>query len=122
MHVKRVVVTGMGVISPVGNDIATFFQNITNGVCGIDFIKKFDTTDYKVKVAAEVKDFNAADYMPKPQIRKTDLFCQYALAAAQQAVEDSGIIDNKMCIRDRTIAYTLYWRHSFTKRRLLFIQ
>lgn len=94
MHVKRVVVTGMGVISPVGNDIDTFFQNITNGVCGIDFIKKFDTTDYKVKVAAEVKDFNAADYMPKPQIRKTDLFCQYALAAAQQAVEDSGIIGN----------------------------
>lgn len=91
---RRVVVTGMGAISPVGNDIETFWKNIQAGVCGIDTIKGFDTTDFKVKVAAEVKDFQATDYMEKAEVRKTDLYTQYALAAAQQAVEDSGIVGN----------------------------
>ena len=89
---RRVAVTGMGIVSPVGNDIKTFWENIQNGVCGIDYITKFDTTDYKVKIAAEVKDFDPTMYMEKSEIRKTDLYTQYALAAAKQAVEDSGII------------------------------
>ncbi|MBE6828767.1 MAG: beta-ketoacyl-[acyl-carrier-protein] synthase II [Ruminococcaceae bacterium] len=89
---RRVVVTGMGVISPVGNTVESFWDSLVEGRSGIDFITKFDTADYKVKIAAEVKDFDPHDYMEKGEIRKTDLFAQYAVAAAAQAVEDSEIL------------------------------
>ncbi len=89
---RRVVVTGLGVISPVGNTAETYWDSLVSGQSGIDFITKFDTTDYKVKIAAEVKGFDPHDYMEKGEIRKTDLFAQYAIAAAAQAVEDSGIL------------------------------
>ena len=89
---NRVVVTGLGTITPVGNDVETFWKSLTDGKCGIDFITRFDTEDYKVKVAAEVKDFDPLQYIPKSEARKMDLFCQYALAAAEQAVQDSGIV------------------------------
>ena len=88
---RRVVVTGMGVISPIGNDIDTFWNNLINGVNGIGHITKFDTTDYAVKIAAEVKDFNVLDYMSKPDSRRADINVHYAMGAAAQAVEDSGI-------------------------------
>lgn len=91
---RRVVVTGLGCITPLGNDVETTWNNMVNGVCGIDFIKSFDTTDSKAKVAGEVKDFDPLKYIEKRDLRKTDLYVQYALAAAQQAVEDSGIIGN----------------------------
>ncbi len=90
---KRVVVTGMGVISPVGNDIETFWNSLISGKCGIDFITKFDTTDYKVKIAAEVKDFDPTLYMDKNEARKMDPFSQYAMAAAVQAMADSNLTD-----------------------------
>ena len=86
---KRVVVTGMGAITPVGCDTNTFWNNIKNGVCGIDEITKFDTTDFRVKLAAEVKDFNPSLYMEKAEIRKSDRFVQYALCAAAQAYNDT---------------------------------
>lgn len=89
---RRVVVTGMGALTPVGNDVETFWNNIISGVCGIGIITKFDTSEYKVKIAAEVKDFDPSVYMEKSEIRKTDLFAQFAIAAAAQAVTDSGII------------------------------
>lgn len=90
---KRVVITGMGVISPVGNSLPAFWDSLKGGVCGVGPITKFDTADFKVKVAAEVKDFNAADFgMDVPTQRRMDLFTQYAMAAAKQAVEDSGIL------------------------------
>lgn len=88
---KRVVITGMGIISPIGNDIDTYWNNLIQGVCGIDFITKFDTSDFKVKIAAEVKDFNPEKYMEKNEFRRMDLFTQYAVAASIQAVNDSGI-------------------------------
>ncbi len=88
---RRVVVTGMGAVTPLGNDVASFWQGLVSGKNGVDFITKFDTADYKVKIAAEVKDFHPEDYMAKPLIHKTDLFCQYAMAAAAQAMDDSGI-------------------------------
>lgn len=91
---KRVAVTGLGVIAPVGNDVRTFWENIKNGVCGINFIETFDTTDFKVKIAAQVKGFAPENYIEKAQIRKLDLYAQYALAAASMAVEDGGIIGN----------------------------
>ena len=88
---KRVVVTGMGVVSPVGNTLDAFWNSLKNGVCGIDFITKFDTELLKVKIAAEVKDFDPTDYMEKGEARKTDLYAQYAIAAAAQAMEQSGL-------------------------------
>lgn len=91
VSMNRVVVTGLGVISPVGNDVAAFWKSLTEGVCGIGEITKFDTADFKVKIAAEVKDFDPTQYMPKSEVRKTDLYCQYAIAAAAQAMEDSKI-------------------------------
>ena len=88
---KRVVVTGLGAVTPVGNDVETFWNNVTSGVCGIGPITRFDTTDYKVKIAAEVKEFDPLLYMDKSEARKEDLFSQYAVAAASQAMEDSGL-------------------------------
>ena len=88
---RKVAITGLGVISPVGNDVATFWNGIKNGVCGVDFITRFDTGEFKVKVAAEVRGFDPLNYLEKPEARKMDLYCQYAMAAAKQAVEDSGI-------------------------------
>lgn len=91
---RRVVITGIGAITPVGNDIETMWSSLVNGVCGIDYIKKFDTSNLKVTIAGEVKDFDATKYIEKKEVRKLDLFCQYAIAAATQAVEDSGIVNN----------------------------
>ena len=88
---RRVVVTGMGVVSPVGNDLNSYWDSLVNGRSGIGLITRFDTTDYKVKIAAEVKDFDPLQYLAKPELRKTDLYSQYAIAAAAQAMEDSGI-------------------------------
>jgi len=91
---KRVVVTGMGVVSPVGNNLSEFWENIINGVNGIDKITKFDTTGFKSSLAAEIKNFDPSSYLSKGDIRRTDLFTQYAICAAAQAVEESGIVDN----------------------------
>lgn len=88
---RRVVITGLGVISPLGNTVSEFWNHLVDGQCGIDFITKFDTTDFKVKIAAEVKDFDPRDCMDKSEVRKTDLFAQYAVAAATEAMNDSGI-------------------------------
>ncbi len=88
---KRVVITGMGVVSPIGNSISDFWSNIQAGTCGIDLITAFDTTDFSVKLAAEVKDFNPVDYMDKKEAKRTDRFCQFAIAAAQQAMDDAQI-------------------------------
>ena len=89
---KRVVITGLGVISPSGNDINTFWNNLINGVCGIGPLTRFDTTDFKVKLAGEVHGFKPADYgIDVPSARHMDLYTQYAMGAAYQAVADSGI-------------------------------
>ena len=93
----RVVVTGMGVISPVGNDIDTFWDSLKNGKCGIDTIKRFDASGLKVSLDAEVKDFEPKKYYDTVQeIRKSDLFMQYAMAASKQAVEQSGILESDL--------------------------
>ena len=88
----RVVVTGMGAVSPVGNDVQTSWENLISGVHGIGPITRFDTTEYKAKLAAEVKDFDARKYMEKAETLRSDLYAQYALASACQAVEESGVL------------------------------
>ncbi|MCR5466507.1 MAG: beta-ketoacyl-ACP synthase II [Lachnospiraceae bacterium] len=91
----RVAVTGMGVITPVGNDIETFWNNAKNAVCGVGKISRFDASGLKVSLDAEVKDFNPKQYYDSMQeIRRSDLFMQYAMAAAKQAVEQSGILSS----------------------------
>ena len=89
---RRVVVTGTGVISPVGNNVESFWKNLIDGYCGIEVITDFPTDDLPVKIAGQVKDFNPADYEIEPGFaRKQDKFTLYAVAAAWQAVKESGI-------------------------------
>ena len=89
---SRVVVTGMGAITPVGNDVATMWESLKAGRHGIGPITKFDCTNYKASLAAEIKGFDPLDCMERMEARRLDLFSQYAIAAAQQAVSDSGNI------------------------------
>ncbi len=89
---RRVVITGTGVITPVGNDVQTYWKNLMDAVCGIDVITSIPTDDLPVKIAGEVKDFNPADYeIEAPFARKQDKFTIYAVAAAWQAVKQSGL-------------------------------
>ncbi len=89
---KRVVITGLGAITPVGNNIESFWNSLSEGRCGIDFIKAFSTDDLPVKVAGEVKDFNPAEHgMDAGSIRRSDRYSQFAMCAANQAIADSGI-------------------------------
>jgi 3-oxoacyl-[acyl-carrier-protein] synthase II len=95
---KRVVITGLGVITPVGNDVETFWHNITSGVCGIGPITRFDTQGFSATLAAEVKEFDAALYgITGPEARRMDLYTRYAVAAAEQAVRDSGFLNAAPC-------------------------
>lgn len=91
MSKRRVVVTGLGAVTPIGNNVKDFWAGVREGKVGIAPITKFDTTDYKVKLAAEVKDFNAKDHMNPKAARRMEVFSQYAVAAAKEAYEDSGL-------------------------------
>ena len=91
MSKRRVVVTGLGAVTPVGNNVEVFWENIKAGKVGIGEITKFDTADFKVKLAAEVKDFNAKDYMDFKAAKRMELFSQYAVAASKEAMADAGI-------------------------------
>jgi len=89
---RRVVVTGTGVISPIGNNVRDYWRNLLDGVCGIDFIRSIPTDDLPVKIAGEVKDFNPADYgIEPPFARKQDKFTVFAVAAAKQAMDEAGL-------------------------------
>ena len=88
---RRVVVTGMGAVTPLGNHLEETWNGMAEGRRGIDFITKFDTEAYKVKVGAEVKDFDPLEHFEKSEIRKNDLFTQYAVSAAEEAIRDSGL-------------------------------
>jgi 3-oxoacyl-[acyl-carrier-protein] synthase II len=98
---KRVVVTGMGVISPLGNSVNELWKNILAGKSGVGPITKFDSTKFKTHFACEVKDFNAEDYLEKKEVRKYDVFTQFAIAASDQAIKDSGLDFSTMEEEDR---------------------
>ncbi|MGX0552241.1 3-oxoacyl-[acyl-carrier-protein] synthase II [Staphylococcus hominis] len=91
---KRVVITGMGALSPIGNDAQTNWENALKGVNGIDIITRVDTEEYNVHLAGELKDFNIEDYISKKDARRMDRFTQYAVVAARQAVEDANLTIN----------------------------
>lgn len=100
-----VVITGIGCVTPIGKDAKTTWANMLDGVCGIDNITKFDTTNFKAKLAAEVKDFNGKEYYESVQdYRKTDLNMQYAMAASLEAVADSKILESDID-KDRVGVY-----------------
>ena len=88
---RRVVITGLGAITPIGNSVDDFYAGIKEGRIGLDNISKFDTSDFRVKIAAEVKDFAPENYMDKKAARRMEPFCQYAVAAAGEAIKDSGL-------------------------------
>lgn len=91
MALKRVVVTGLGAITPLGKSVDEFWQGLVDGVSGCDFIKQFDVTKFKTRFACEVKDFEPTEYLDRKESRKIDRYCQFALVASDQAVKDAGI-------------------------------
>ncbi|OVZ63022.1 beta-ketoacyl-[acyl-carrier-protein] synthase II [Pigmentiphaga sp. NML080357] len=88
---RRVVITGLGIVSPVGNDIASAWDNIVNGRSGIDRITRFDPTDFNCHIAGEVKGFDASQFIPAKEVRQMDTFIHYGIAAGVQALQDSGL-------------------------------
>ena len=91
MELKRVVVTGLGALTPVGNTVPEFWENLVNGVSGAGPITHFDASKFKTQFACEVKNFNATDFIDRKEARKMDLYTQYAITAAKEAVTDAGI-------------------------------
>lgn len=88
---RRVVVTGLGAVTPIGNNVDDFWTSVKAGKIGFDHITKFDTTDYKCHIAAELKNFNPQDFMDRKAAKRMEPFSQYAVAAAKQAIDDSGL-------------------------------
>ena len=103
---QRVVITGMGVVTPVGNNLSEFWQNLVAGNCGIDHIKGFEEYDLPISVAGQVKNFDPeANGLARNDVRRNDLFCQFALAAAYQAMEDSGLKSGENVAPERLGTY-----------------
>lgn len=97
MELKRVVVTGLGTINPIGNNIQEYFENLDNGVSGASLISRFDSTLFKTKFACEIKDYDPAKFgLDRKEARKLDLYSQYALIASEEAIKDSGLDLEKM--------------------------
>ena len=88
---RRVVITGLGAVTPIGIGTQTFWENLCAGKSGVDRITKFDITDFQIKIAAEVKNFDPADYIEKKEIKKMDAFIQYAIAASDMCMDDAGL-------------------------------
>ena len=91
MELKRVVITGLGTLTPIGNNVSQFWDALLRGVSGASLITRFDTTNFKCKIAAEVKDFDPAVFFDRKEIRKIDLFSQYGMVAADEAIRDAGL-------------------------------
>src|SRR5690606_21288644 len=93
MELKRVVVTGLGALTPIGNTVTEYWNGLINGVSGAAPITKFDTTNFKTKFACEVKNFNPENFLDKKEARKVDPFVHYAIASTDEAVKDAGFDD-----------------------------
>ncbi len=97
MSERRVVITGLGVVTPIGSDIPTFWNNLTNGVSGVSRFSAFDSTEFDCKIAGEVKDFSPKEYFRTPKdVKRTDRFTQFAMAASKMAVADAGLDPEKL--------------------------
>ena len=102
---KRTVITGIGVISPLGNTVEGFWENIKAGVSGVSRVDRFDVTRFDSQIAGQVKGFDASNYLDKKEQRRTDLVQQFSLAAAQMAVDDAQI-GNGQIDKDRVAVVT----------------
>src|SRR6476660_224483 len=92
MKDRRVVITGLGLMTPVGNDVDTFWHNLKNGVSGIERVQAFDTTNYDCQIGGEIRDFDPKQFFKNPKdVRRTDRFAQLGMAAAKMALADCGI-------------------------------
>ncbi|MBP3482443.1 MAG: beta-ketoacyl-ACP synthase II [Alistipes sp.] len=116
---RRVVITGIGVITPVGNNVPEFWKNLTEGHCGIDLIQGLDMGQLPIKVAGQVKNFNPEEYdIDRGSVRKNDLYSQYALAAAHQAMTDCGLVSGENIAPERLGVYVgsgIGGMHTFVK-------
>lgn len=120
MELKRVVVTGLGAITPLGNDVETTWENAKAGKSGAGPITHFDASKFKTQFACEVKNFDANALFDRKKVRTLDLYAQYALAAARQAVEDSKIEEDPNINRDRVgviVAAGIGGLHTPSKKR-----
>jgi 3-oxoacyl-[acyl-carrier-protein] synthase II len=91
MELKRVVVTGLGAITPLGKNVTETWENLKKGTSGANMITRFDAAEFKTKFACEVKDYNPLDYFDRKQLRKMDMFVQFAVIASDQAIEDADL-------------------------------
>src|SRR6056297_2713522 len=100
MDLKRVVVTGTGTISPLGNNVSDFWNALSNGESGSDWITHFDASLFKTRFACEVKNFDPKEHLDRKEVRKMDRFTQYALVSVSEALKASGLIDDENVDRD----------------------
>jgi 3-oxoacyl-[acyl-carrier-protein] synthase II len=96
MQFKRVVVTGIGAITPIGNTAAEYWSGLVNGKSGAALITRFDTTKFKTRFACEVKNFDPLNYFEKKDVKRFDRYAQFAMVAASEAVSDAGLTDDKL--------------------------
>jgi len=101
MELKRVVVTGIGALTPIGNNLQDYWKNLVMGVSGAAPITHFDTSEFKTKFACELKNFDAAEYLDRRELRRLDEFSQYAMIAADEAIKDAGLFENESINKDR---------------------
>jgi 3-oxoacyl-[acyl-carrier-protein] synthase II len=101
MELKRAVITGMGALTPIGNNLQEYWNSLSNGVSGANPITYFDTTEFKTKFACEIKNFDIAEHLDRKELKRLDLFSQYAMIAAHEAMLDAGLVDNDSINKDR---------------------
>ena len=101
MELKRVVITGMGALTPIGNTIEEYWHGLSNGISGADYITRFDASSFKTQFACEVKNFEVTDFIPRQEARKMDLFTQFGVVIADQAIKDAGIDEDKNINKDK---------------------
>lgn len=101
MELKRVVVTGLGALTPIGNNIQDYWNGLCNGVSGADFITLFDAEKFKTRFACEVKNFNLDDFFDRKEARKIDRFSQLAIVSSDQAIKDANLHEDASLNKDR---------------------
>jgi 3-oxoacyl-[acyl-carrier-protein] synthase II len=106
MEFRRVVVTGLGAVTPLGNNIKEYWEGLKNGVCGCDWITHFNAANHKTKFACEVKNFDPTQHFDRKEIRSLDFFTQYALVAAKEAITDAGLVPEKLDVNRIGVIWT----------------
>jgi len=101
MQLRRVVVTGLGAVTPLGNTVAEYWDGLIQGVSGANLITRFDASKFKTRFACEVKGLNIEDFIERKEMRKMDPYTHYAMIVAQQAIQDAGLLESRSLNKDR---------------------